>query len=95
MSGSDDQSVTRPSREREQARKRLEARQSFHANAISYVVVNLFLVAIWALTGMGYFWPAWVIVGWGIGLFFHAWDVYWKRTITESDVDEELRRRAS
>jgi hypothetical protein len=31
-----------------------------------YVSVSLLLVAIWALTGMGYFWPVWPIMGWGI-----------------------------
>ncbi|HEV7847501.1 MAG TPA: DUF1707 domain-containing protein [Thermoleophilaceae bacterium] len=31
-----------------------------------YVFVSLLLVAIWALTGMGYFWPVWPIMGWGI-----------------------------
>jgi uncharacterized protein DUF1707/2TM domain-containing protein len=31
-----------------------------------YVSVSLMLVAIWALTGMGYFWPVWPILGWGI-----------------------------
>jgi hypothetical protein len=32
----------------------------------SYVAVMLLLVAIWALTGAGYFWPIWPILGWGI-----------------------------
>ncbi|MBN1530788.1 MAG: DUF1707 domain-containing protein [Thermoleophilaceae bacterium] len=31
-----------------------------------YLAVSLLLVAIWALTGMGYFWPVWPILGWGI-----------------------------
>jgi hypothetical protein len=31
-----------------------------------YLGVSLLLVAIWALTGMGYFWPAWPILGWGV-----------------------------
>ena len=31
-----------------------------------YVAVSLMLVATWALTGMGYFWPIWPILGWGI-----------------------------
>jgi hypothetical protein len=31
-----------------------------------FVFVSLMLVAIWALTGMGYFWPVWPILGWGI-----------------------------
>jgi hypothetical protein len=30
-----------------------------------YVGVSLMLVGIWALTGMGYFWPVWPILGWG------------------------------
>jgi hypothetical protein len=34
----------------------------------AYIAVNLMLVAIWALTGAGYFWPIWPILGWGIGL---------------------------
>jgi hypothetical protein len=31
-----------------------------------YAAVSLLLVAIWALTGMGYFWPVWPILGWGV-----------------------------
>jgi Domain of unknown function (DUF1707)/2TM domain len=31
-----------------------------------YVAVSTMLVAIWALTDMGYFWPIWPILGWGI-----------------------------
>lgn len=34
----------------------------------AYVLVNVLLVAIWAATGAEYFWPMWVILGWGIGL---------------------------
>jgi hypothetical protein len=32
----------------------------------TYVSVMLLLVAIWALTGAGYFWPIWPMVGWGL-----------------------------
>ena len=35
------------------------------------VLVCLGLIAIWALTGMGYFWPVWPILGWGIGVVSH------------------------
>jgi uncharacterized protein DUF1707/2TM domain-containing protein len=34
----------------------------------TYVAVMLLLVAIWALTGAGYFWPIWPMLGWGIGV---------------------------
>jgi Domain of unknown function (DUF1707) len=43
-------------------RGRVTARPDF----IPYVGVSVMLVAIWALTGMGYFWPVWPIMGWGI-----------------------------
>ena len=78
--------------EREQARKRLQAKRDFAADAVAYVIVNAFLIGIWAFTGAGYFWPAWVLGGWGVGLAFHAWDTFWRRPITESDIDKELER---
>ena len=50
-----------------------EANQAFIDHARSFVLVNLLLVAIWAMTDFGgYFWPMWPIFGWGIGLVAHA-----------------------
>ena len=31
-----------------------------------FLATSVLLVAIWALTGMGYFWPVWPILGWGV-----------------------------
>src|SRR5438552_15556973 len=31
-----------------------------------YVLLCLGMITIWAATGMGYFWPMWPILGWGI-----------------------------
>ena len=78
---------------RKLARERVEARRDFATHAVAYVVVNAFLVGVWALGGGGYFWPAWVMAGWGIGLVLNAWDVYGRRPITEADIDEEMRRQ--
>jgi hypothetical protein len=78
--------------EREAARRRLHAKRDFGSHLAAYVVVNGFLVGIWAITGAGYFWPAWILGCWGAGLVLHAWDVYWRRPVTEADVNEELRR---
>src|SRR5262249_22006716 len=78
--------------ERDAARRRVQAKRDFASHVVAYVVVNAFLVAVWAITGAGYFWPAWVLAGWGAGLVLHAWDVYWRRPVTETDVDTELRR---
>jgi hypothetical protein len=49
--------TSRPVRERHRARR---------PDLGPFVLVSLMLVGIWALTGMGYFWPVWPIAGWGI-----------------------------
>ena len=78
---------------RERARQRLQARRDLVTHLVCYLVVNAFLVGVWLFTGAGYFWPAWVLAGWGIGLVLHAWDLFWRRAITEADIDAEMRRR--
>jgi hypothetical protein len=62
---------------RERARKQLKAKAEFRQHLTSFVVVNGFLVALWAITGRGYFWPVWPILGWGVGLTFHALSLGW------------------
>jgi Domain of unknown function (DUF1707) len=32
----------------------------------AFVATSILLVAIWALTGAGYFWPVWPILGWSM-----------------------------
>ena len=50
-----------------------QANRAFIDHARSYVLVNLVCIAIYAMTDFGgYFWPMWVLFGWGIGLFAHA-----------------------
>lgn len=78
--------------DRERARKRLQTRRDFGSHVVAYVVINAFLVGVWAFTGAGYFWPAWLLGVWGAGLVLHAWDAFVRRPITEADVDAELRR---
>jgi hypothetical protein len=52
--------------------RRERARREFAEHVRTYAVVIGFLIAIWALTGMGYFWPVWPALGWGIGLLCHG-----------------------
>jgi hypothetical protein len=85
MASSDDELKRR-------ARKRLQKRRDFSGHVAAYVVVNAMLIGIWAITGAGYFWPAWVLLGWGVGLALNAWDVYFRREITDADIDREIKR---
>jgi uncharacterized ion transporter superfamily protein YfcC len=75
---------------REAAVKRVKAKKDFKNHVAIYVIVNTMLVVIWALSGQGYFWPVWTIVGWGIGLAFNAWAVYFEKPITEDDIRREM-----
>jgi hypothetical protein len=45
-------------------------------DATAYAVVNVVLVAVWAATGGGYFWPIWPIVVWGVLVAVHAVSVF-------------------
>ncbi|TQM57556.1 2TM domain-containing protein [Humibacillus xanthopallidus] len=57
------------------ALKHLKAKRDLQAHAIAYVMVNLLLVGIWWVSGAGFFWPIFILLGWGIGLAFNVWDV--------------------
>lgn len=76
---------------RASARKRIEKRRNLQGGLVAYVVINAFLVGVWAMTGRGYFWPGWVLAGWGVGLVLGLWD-YVRGPVTDADVEAELRR---
>ena len=51
----------------------------FQVHATLYVLVNAFLVFIWAVTPHSQFWPVWTLGPWGFALGVHAW-VTWGLT---------------
>jgi fatty acid desaturase len=80
---------------RNAARKRLKAKADFRNYLFVWLGVTLIVTTVWALTSWGgYFWPAWVIAGMGIGAFFQALSIYGpgQGYISESAVDAEVRR---
>jgi hypothetical protein len=82
--------------QRQQAIRRIQAKRGFRAHFAVYLAVNALLVAIWALTSAGYFWPVWPMLGWGIGVAAHAVSVYaGPKEISEAQIDRELGRLGS
>jgi hypothetical protein len=76
------------------ARQRVKARREFFSNLAAYFIINAFLVGIWYFTGnQGYFWPGWVMGGWGIGLALHAVRVFAIRPESDkSAVEKEAEK---
>ena len=81
---------------RDRALQLLRKKSDLRAHMLAFVLINGFLVGIWAVTGAGFFWPVFPIMGWGIGLTFNVWDVYRRAVPTEEQVRREMeaiRRR--
>ena len=80
---------------RERAVTRLKKRRELGAHVLVYLLVNAFLTSIWALTSPdAIFWPAFPMIGWGIGLVMHAWDVYRGDEFSEEQIQREMDRLA-
>ncbi|HEX2892973.1 MAG TPA: 2TM domain-containing protein [Marmoricola sp.] len=83
---------TQPKSLYEQAKARAMRKRKFRGDLMGYLVINAFLVGIWAVSGFGYFWPAWVMAIWGVFLFLDAWEVFYRREVTEEDIQREMHR---
>ena len=70
----------------------LKKRRDLAAHALVYVLVNAFIIVIWAVTSSGFFWPVFPMVGWGIGLVMNAWDVWRGGEFTDAEVSREMTR---
>ena len=79
---------------REEALLGLKKRRDFQGHLVAFILVNVAVWAIWVSTGdgVGDLWPAWITGIWGVGLILNWWDAYFRRPITEADVQRETER---
>ena len=70
----------------------LKAQRGFRSFALTAVGVIVLMIAIWALSGGGYFWPIWVVFGLGVALVASGWQAYGprQRPITEEEIRREM-----
>lgn len=79
---------------REIARKRIKARRDFWQMVAVFVIVSIILVAVWAASGVGYFWPLWPMLGFAIATLFSALATFGPlaQPISEAHIDAEIKR---
>ncbi|KAA3440527.1 2TM domain-containing protein [Rufibacter hautae] len=62
--------------------KLAKKRVAFRRHLFTYAVINLLVWSVWYLNKgedfnyMGLPWPAWLSLGWGVGLAFNYYDAY-------------------
>lgn len=71
--------------------KKAKRRAQFKKQLYTYLIINVFLWLLWAFSGsdataMGFPWPAFVSLGWGIGLAFSFYSAY---ISSEDDMTEK------
>ncbi len=79
---------------RQIARKNAEEKSGFYIHFAIYIAVNLFLIAIWWVTGgPGTFpWFVFILFGWGIGIFGHYVGVFRGHAYVERMAEREFQR---
>ncbi|MEI6620676.1 MAG: 2TM domain-containing protein [Actinomycetes bacterium] len=72
----------------------LQDKSNFWRSLGGWVILSLFFVAIWFFAGRGYFWPAWAIIGIGIGVFFMGLRAFGPNQgpPSESKIQEQMRK---
>lgn len=81
------------------AKKRVEAKIGFYIHLAFYVGVNILLIIINLTTSTRYLWFKWPLIGWGIGVLFHAFGVfafsrglYIKKRMIERELERQARK---
>jgi hypothetical protein len=79
----------------QKAKSRVEAKIGFYIHLAVYVGVNILLVVVNLLTSSQYLWFKWPLIGWGIGVIFHALGVFvfsGGSAIKEQMIQKEMKK---
>lgn len=79
MAEDEQQDITVDEEMRQRAEKRVKEKIALLSNLGSYLIVNTFIFLVWGFTSDWNWsnpWFVWVLIGWGIGLAFHAWNYF-------------------
>ena len=76
------------------AEKRVEAKIGFYTHLAVYIAINILLIIINLITSAAYLWFKWPLIGWGIGVLFHALGVFvlsgqFKEEMIEKEMEKD------
>jgi len=74
------------------AKKKVDNLKGFYWNLFSYCLVIPFLIFINLMTSASYLWFWWPMLGWGIGLAFHAYGIFGTNALFGKDWEENKIR---
>src|SRR3954453_10208148 len=77
---------------RQRAVRQLKKRRDFYGHLLVFVLVNAAAIALWAMGDRGFFWPVFLLFGWGVGLVMNAWDVFYRSYEDETQIQREIER---
>ena len=76
------------------AHQNAKAKVEFRIHLINYIVINAILAVINLTLTPGYIWFKWPLLGWGIGIIFHALSVFYSgnTSIKERMIEAEMKK---
>jgi fatty acid desaturase len=87
---------------RQRAIRRIKEKYDFKIHLVVFLTINAMLIALWAFTGnvlglapgmpLPFFWPAFPLIGWGIGLVIHGYTAYFSAAYSEAQIQREMHR---
>ncbi len=77
---------------RDAAIHRLNRKRGFVSYVVGAVLVSLLMVVIWALSGGGYFWPAWVMLAFVVGLVVMGINMLINKPLTDEQINREMQK---
>lgn len=81
----------------QRAKERAEAKFGFYVHLAIYIAVSIVLAIVNLSTPTEYLWFKWPLIGWGIGVFFHALGVFTlsgRKAVTARMIEREIKRDA-
>lgn len=83
--------AARSERSRKQRQRQHAIRTSLRIHAAVFVFIQVLLVTVWALTGAGFPWFVFPLLGWGAGLAAHFYAAKESSRFADDEAAADLR----